>query len=163
MKMRSSVFIVIGIILSAIILMTGRVLGDKLTVMREDTALREEIGSVVPEIGNFSVSKPTEDMPESVKELYIGDKSMAVRLSVNGYAAGLELLCGIKDGKVINVKCVSSRETLGAEKTYGEQFIGKDTKESNLVDTVSGATKTTSAYKQGILDALSVSTRYQEK
>ena len=51
--------------------------------------------------------------------------------------------------------CVSSRETLGKEKTYGESFSGKAYSEVKLVNTVSGATKTTSAYKKGVLDALS--------
>ncbi len=161
--MKSTLFTVVSISLSAGILFAGDVVGDKLTSAREDTALREELSGVIPEIGDFSVIEPDEGMPDSVKELYISNEGTAVRLSVVGYAAGLELLCGVKDGKVTSVICVSSRETLGAEKNYGEKFSGKDLTQVSLTDTVSGATKTTSAYKQGVLDALKASEKVSGK
>jgi Na+-translocating ferredoxin:NAD+ oxidoreductase RnfG subunit len=50
--------------------------------------------------------------------------------------------------------CLSSSETLGHEKTFGESFVGKDAAGVDAVDTISGATKTTSAYKNAIKDAL---------
>ena len=42
------------------------------------------------------------------------------------------------------------------QKTYGENFKGKDIDSASRTETVSGATKTTSAYKKAVLDALSV-------
>jgi hypothetical protein len=163
MKIKSTLFMAITLVLSAGILFAGNVVGDKLTSVRENTALREELSKVIPGIGDFTVIESDEEMPDSVKTIYVSNEGTAVRLSVVGYSAGLELLCGVKDGKVTSVICVSSRETLGAEKSYGEKFSGKDHTQASITDTVSGATKTTSAYKQGVLDALKVSEKVSGK
>lgn len=73
------------------------------------------------------------------------------KLTVKGYKSGMTLLCGVgADGKVDGAVCLSSSETMGHEKTYGDRFDGKDISSVGGVDTVSGATKTTSAYREAV-------------
>jgi uncharacterized protein with FMN-binding domain len=72
-----------------------------------------------------------------------------------GYGSGLIIMCGVSaDGVVTGATCLSSSETLGYEKTFGENFTGKDATGIEGVDTISGATKTTAAYKNAVKDAL---------
>ena len=64
-------------------------------------------------------------------------------------------MCGVNaDGKVTGAECISSGETLGKEKTYGSVFNGCDSESVSSIDTVSGATLTTKAYKNAVADAL---------
>ena len=64
-------------------------------------------------------------------------------------------MCGVSaDGTVTGAVCLGSSETLGYEKTFGESFTGKDAAGVDAVDTISGATKTTAAYKNAVKDAL---------
>ena len=64
-------------------------------------------------------------------------------------------MCGINaDGTVSGALCLASTETLGHEKTFGDNFKGKNSDEVSAVDTISGATKTTAAYKNAVADAL---------
>lgn len=93
------------------------------------------------------------DLPGSVTDVYKGDNGGYVfKMSVSGYASGLVILCGIgTDGTVTGVQCLSSGETLGAEKTYGDSFTGKTSIDG--IDTVSGATLTTKAFRNAINDA----------
>ena len=77
------------------------------------------------------------------------------RITVKGYKSGLTVLCGIgSDGSVKGATCLSSSETLGHEKTYGDRFKGTDISSVRTVDTVSGATLTTKAYREAIELAL---------
>lgn len=96
-------------------------------------------------------------MPSTVTEVYkeSTDKGYVVKLLTSGYGADMVIMCGVtSNGEVTGAVCLSSNETLGAEKTYGENFKGKDADSVEKVDTVTGATKTTEAYKNAIKDAL---------
>jgi len=65
------------------------------------------------------------------------------------------IMCGVDaKGIVTGAVCLSSNETLGKEKTYGENFKDKDTAGVDAVDTIASATKTTEAYKNAVKDAL---------
>ena len=78
-----------------------------------------------------------------------------LELYTTGYASGLNLLCGVSaEGSVTNVICLSSNETLGKEKVYGEFFCGVTANTIGDVDTINGATYTTAAYKNAVRDAL---------
>ena len=50
--------------------------------------------------------------------------------------------------------CISSGETLGYEKSFGENFKGLALDGVEKIDTVAGATKTTAAYRAAVADAL---------
>jgi Na+-translocating ferredoxin:NAD+ oxidoreductase RnfG subunit len=55
---------------------------------------------------------------------------------------------------VTGAVCLSSNETLGYEKTFGENFAGKNAEGVAAVEAISGATKTTAAYRDAVKDAL---------
>ena len=77
------------------------------------------------------------------------------RLNATGYSSGMVILCGISaDGRVSGSLCLSSGETLGYEKTYGDAVKGVTLSTVDGVDAVSGATKTTEGYRNAVKDAL---------
>ena len=95
-------------------------------------------------------------LPATVTEVYSeASGGYVFQLTTTGYSTGFVILCGVNaDGTVSGATCLASTETLGYEKTYGENFIGKDMDGVDGVDTVSGATKTTGAYRSAVKDAL---------
>lgn len=154
--MKNVLCITAAFFLSGIFLAAGKIGGDRLSEAKRYSALIEELEGVLPDIDGISVTTPDPSMPESVKEVYVSGNGVAVRLSVTGYASGLEILCGVVDGRVTSARCVSSRETLGAERSYGDSFKGCGFESAESVPTLSGATRTTLAYKNAVLDALEV-------
>ena len=95
-------------------------------------------------------------LPATVTEVYKEKNGgYVITLTTSGYGSDMVIMCGIKaDGTVSGAVCLSSSETLGHEKTYGEKFTGKNATGVDAVDTISGATKTTQAYKNALKDAL---------
>ncbi len=100
----------------------------------------------------FDASK----LPKTVTEVYREKNGgYVVTLTTTGYGSGMIIMCGVNaDGTVSGAVCLGSTETLGYEKTFGANFVGKDADGVSAVDTISGATKTTAAYKNAIADAL---------
>mgnify|MGYP002512604464 CR=1 FL=1 len=65
------------------------------------------------------------------------------------------LMCGIDaNGTITGATCLSSGETLGEEKIYGDSLKGKTANDIDTVEAISGATKTTAGYKNAVKDAL---------
>lgn len=113
--------------------------------------------AVMPEGKDFAEIDISEyTLPPSVTGAYSeAGGGYVLRLVTTGYAAGLTVMCGVdKNGKITGAVCLSSGETLGYEKTYGEHFTGLSAEEAALVATISGATKTTTAYKNAVADAI---------
>lgn len=78
-----------------------------------------------------------------------------IELKTTGYGSDMIIMCGVNEnGTVTGAVCLSSNETLGAEKNYGDNFKDKDGAGVEAVDTVANATLTTKAYKNAIKDAL---------
>ena len=96
------------------------------------------------------------ELNEIVTEVYKAKNGdVAVKMSTKGFKSGLIIMCGVdSEGRVINALCLDDKETYGAEETYGESFKGKDLEGVGEVDTVGGATKTTSAYKEAVKIAI---------
>ena len=120
----------------------------------EKTALLE----VMPGGEDFSkLDLDTYDLPATVTDVYAEKGGgYVVTLTTKGYASKMIIMCGVTaDGRVSGATCLSSEETLGYEKTFGDNFVGKDASAVDGVDSVSGATKTTVAYKNAVADALS--------
>ena len=95
-------------------------------------------------------------LPKTITDVY-KEKSggYVFKLSTAGYDSGFIIMCGVNaDGTVSGAVCLEANETLGKEKTYGNEFVGKDAAGVEAVDTISGATKTTTAYKNAIKDSL---------
>ena len=116
---------------------------------------------VLPEGGSFElVDISSYTLPSTVSEVYRAENGgYAIKLSTTGYASGMVLMCGIgADGTVVGTKLIASAETPSIGGTAAESFavsvVGKDIGGIDGVDTVSGATKTTAAYRAAVKDAL---------
>jgi electron transport complex protein RnfG len=121
----------------------------------------EALLEVLPEGGNFElVDISAYTLPESVAEVYkASNGGYVIKINTTGYAPGMVLMCGISaDGAVVGTKLVSSGETPSIGGVAAEQFapavIGRTLEDIDGVDTVSGATKTTEAYRAAVRDAL---------
>lgn len=96
-------------------------------------------------------------LPATVTEVHKETSGLGyvVTLVTSGYGTGMTIMCGVtSEGVVTGAKCLFSNETLGKEKVYGENFTGKDAAGVDAVEIISGATKTTAAYKSAVVDAL---------
>lgn len=88
-----------------------------------------------------------------------GDVGFVIRISTTGYKPGLIILFAVRaDGTIAGAQVIDSKETNGAEKTYGELFKDQTLEGIDAIDTVSGSTFTTKAYKQAAKDALNAMT-----
>ncbi len=96
-------------------------------------------------------------LPATVSEVYkeTFGQGYVIKMVTTGYGSDMVIMCGVDvNGVVTGAVCLSSNETLSKEKTYGENFTNKDEAGVEAVDIISGATKTTSAYKNAVKDAL---------
>ena len=123
----------------------------------EDKAANAALLEVMPEGEGFEkMDTSAYELPATVTEVYKETKGgYVVKMTTTGYSSGMVIMCGVNpDGTISGTVCLSSSETLGHEKTFGANFTGKDAAGVDAVDTVSGATKTTQAYKNAMKDAL---------
>lgn len=151
-----SICLVVAALLAAVNFITAPLIEES-----ERKAVEDSLRVVFPDGEEFTDATDTFiSLPDTVKTVYIAKKNGSAigavfELSATGYASGMKIMCGVGEGGVITgVKCLSSGETLGYEKTFGDMFFGKSASDAEDVDTVSGATLTTKAYKSAILDAL---------
>ena len=105
------------------------------------------------------------DLDASITEGYSDDLGGYVfKMSTTGFNPGLVVLVGIdENGVVVGAKCLASGETLGAEKTYGDNTVGADLDSIDGVATVSGVTKTTLGYRNAVKAALEAAKIVSEK
>ena len=124
----------------------------------QDASINAALLKVMPEGTGFELV-PLDDLnlPNTVTEVYKETSGIGyvIKLETSGYGNDMVIMCGVElNGTVTGAVCVSSNETLGKEKTYGNNFKGKDEAGVDAVDTIGGATKTTAAYKNAVKDAL---------
>lgn len=96
-------------------------------------------------------------LPATVTEVFkeTDGQGYVVKLKTAGYGTDMIIMCGVDaNGVVTGAVCLSSNETLGKEKTYGQNFADKDAAGVDGVEIIAGATKTTEAYKNAVKDAL---------
>lgn len=119
-------------------------------------ATEQALKEVMPEGEDFETVTSTVSLPESVREIYREKNGgYVLKMKTAGYASDFMILCGVRaDGTVSGAVCLSSNETLGYEKTYGENFADRDLEGVGAVDVISGATKTTAAYRAAVQDAI---------
>ena len=123
----------------------------------QEAAANEALLEVMPEGEGFEkMDLSSYELPATVTEVYKEKNGgYVVTLTTTGYGSGFVIMCGVSaDGTVTGTVCLASTETLGHEKTFGANFVGKDAAGVDATDTVSGATKTTQAYKNAVKDAL---------
>lgn len=112
---------------------------------------------VMPNGGSFEkVDISKHELPATVTEAYKAENGgYVIKLTTTGYSTGFVIMCGVNaDGTVSGAVCLASTETLGKEQTYGQNFVGKDSDGVDAVEIISGATKTTAAYRSAIKDAI---------
>jgi len=120
-------------------------------------AADEALLVVLPEGEGFTPADLSAyELPATVTEAFTENNGgIVVKLTTSGYGSDMVVMVGITaDGSVSGAVCLSSNETLGYEKTYGEGAVGLTADTIDSLDTVSGATKTTEAYKNAVKDAL---------
>ena len=156
-SVQSTVVLIAICAVMAILLALTNAVTAPVIKQNQDAAANEALLVVMPEGEGFEkmdISGYT--LPSTVTEVYKEAKGgYVITLTTAGYGSGLIVMCGISpDGTVTGAVCLGSTETLGYEKTFGENFTGKDAAGVDAIDTISGATKTTAAYKNAVKDAL---------
>ena len=102
-----------------------------------------------------------ENLPERVTEVYTATNGAGYvfMLTTKGYGGDMKLICGMKaDGTIEQCKTLSHAETSGlgsktAEDPYRNQYSGKSADTLSEVDAITGATISSNAYKNAIVDA----------
>ena len=157
-KAIKSTVVLVGICaVMAILLAVTNALTAPIIAENQNAAANQALLQVMPNGEGFeSVEFDAEKLPKTIKEVFKEKNGGYVfNMETTGYGAGLLIMCGINaDGTVSGVVCLGSSETLGYEKTFGANFAGKDAAGVDAVDTISGATKTTEAFKGAVKDAL---------
>ena len=152
-----SVFVSICAVITLLLAVTNAITAP-IIEKNQNAAANEALLQVMPDGSGFEkVDTGKYTLPSTVTEVYkeTAGKGYVVKLITAGYGSDMVIMCGIMaDGTVSGAVCLSSNETLGKEKTYGESFVGKDADGVAAVDTVGGATKTTAAYKNAVKDAI---------
>lgn len=157
-KAIKSTVVLVGICaVMAILLALTNALTAPIIAENQNAAANQALLQVMPNGEGFeSVEFDAEKLPKTIKEVFKEKNGGYVfNMETTGYGAGLLIMCGVNaDGTVSGVVCLGSSETLGYEKTFGANFAGKDAAGVDAVDTISGATKTTAAFKGAVKDAL---------
>ena len=160
-----AICLVISTAMAAINLITAPKIAEA-QKQKEEAAL----SIVVPNNQGFTKQEIT-DMPESVVALYKdnGSSSVAVMLSIKGYDSSNPMSVAVgfdADGKIIKCSVIScSGETKGiGSKVSDESFLSRfnGLNEVSSVDTISGATISSSAFKNAMADACRVVEQYRQ-
>ena len=81
-------------------------------------------------------------------------------ITTAGYGGDIKLICGVDpNGKIINTATLSQTETQGLgtpvfAEAHAGQYKGRDRSGAETVSVISGATITSVAFRNGIIDAL---------
>ena len=157
-KSIKSIVVLVGICaLMAVLLALTNALTAPIIAQNQNAAANEALLVVMPQGEGFeSVEFDASALPATIQEVFKEKNGGYVfKMETVGYGSGMIIMCGIDaSGTVTGVVCLGSSETLGYEKTFGESFVGKDAAGVDAVDTISGATKTTAAFKNAVKDAL---------
>ena len=152
-----AVFVCICSIITLLLAFTNSVTLPIIT-QNQNAAANEALLEVMPDGEGFdAVDVSTYTLPATVSEVFMETtgKGYVVKLVTAGYGTDMVVMCGVSnEGVVTGAVCLSSNETLGKEKTYGENFTNQDAAGVDAVDIIGGATKTTAAYKNAVKDAL---------
>lgn len=141
----------------AVMLAAANYITAPIIAKNESAAANEALLVVMPGGEDFTaVDISTLELAESVQEVFTEKNGgTVVKLTTTGFNPNMTIMVGVAaDGTVTGATCLSSEETLGYEKTYGEIVVGANISTIDTIDTVSGATKTTAAYRNAVRDAL---------
>jgi len=134
---------------------------------------KQEMEKIIPQADDFIEIKDIPNLPRTITGIFkainnAGDTlGHLFMISVPGYGGNISLICGVdNDGIIIKAQVLSHTETKGMtdpvfanavpnQFTFQGQFTGKDKNLDNII-AVTGATVSSTAYKNGVRDALSV-------
>lgn len=152
-----AVFVCICSVITLLLAITNSIT-EPIIEQNQRDASNKALRKVMPEGKGFeAVPLAYYDLPSNITYVYreASGKGYVIKLITSGYGSDMVIMCGVDSNYVVTgAVCLSSNETLGKEKTYGESFKDKDFAGVNAVDTVSSATKTTAAYKNAVKDAI---------
>lgn len=161
-KSVKSIVVLVSIcaVVSVLLALTNAVTAPIIT-QNEEKSANAALLEVLPDGGSFEKADITAyTLPATVTDVYLSENGgHVVKLNTTGYSSGMVLMCGINpDGTVSGTKLIASQETpsIGgaAAETYAASVVGVDAASVEGLDTISGATKTTAAYKNAVRDAL---------
>lgn len=128
----------------------------------EAKAASEARTEVLPAASKFEKMENVK-LPEGVTEVFKGDKDsgFVFMLTTKGYGGDIKMICGIdKDGKIVAVKTLTHSETngfgsrvVGNDSGYHQKYTGVTEESYKSVDSVTGATISSKAYKKAIASA----------
>ena len=156
-QIRSILSLFVICLVTALVLAFTNSLTAPLIEKAQNAAANEALLQVLPNGEDFEkIDISGFELPATVVEAYTEKNGGGVfKLNTTGYSSDMIIMCGINaDGSVSGAVCLSSGETLGYEKTFGDSLKGKTDTTINEVNTISGATKTTGAYRAAVLDAI---------
>ena len=137
---------VFATVLAAVNSITAPIIAERL-----EAAANEAYMAVMPDAKGFKdVDISGKNLYPTVKEVKEETSGMgyAIKLETKGYDKGMIIIVGVTtDGVVTGATCIDSNETNGDEKSYGNNFVGKDLAGAGAVDLISGSTMTTTAYR----------------
>lgn len=160
------VLVSICLIVTAVLASVNQLTRPVIAAAEEKAAeqARSEVLDGAKSFEKLSVPK----LPDGTEEIYKGsdNSGYVVITKAKGYGGDIKIICGIKpDGSIAEVKTLSHSETNGVgtkavsnDSDYRTKFVGKTARDYKKVDTVSGATISSAAYKKAIgiaLDAYS--------
>ena len=148
----------IGLVISLALALVNDVTLPVITAAALERAEQARI-EVMPEADGFEEVK-LEGLPSTVKQVFraTNGSGYVFMLKTKGYGGDMELICGINDkGIITQTKTLEHSETAGlgaktADNNYRFQYRGKDSTLSG-VDSITGATVSSKAYKSAIQDA----------
>lgn len=157
-KALPSILSLVGIcaVMAILLALTNSITGP-IIKKNQDAAANAALLEVMPDGGSFEkMDTGAYTLPKTITEVYKATNGGYIfKLVTTGYAPRFVIMCGVNaDGTVSGAKCISSEETKGEEKTYGEKLTGKTVDDVLAVDTVADVTMTTAAYKNAVKDAL---------
>lgn len=156
-SVKSTLVLVVICAVTAILLALTNAITAPTIKANQDKAANEALLQVMPNGQGFEkLDLSAYTLPATVTDAYKeASGGYVFQLKTTGYGSDFIIMCGVNaDGTISGTVCLSSTETLGHEKTFGANFTGKDAAGVEAVDTISGATKTTQAYKNAMKDAL---------
>ena len=156
-SVKSTLVLVVICAVTAILLALTNAITAPTIQANQDKAANEALLQVMPNGQGFEkLDLSAYTLPATVTDAYKeAGGGYVFQLKTTGYGSDFIIMCGVNaDGTISGTVCLSSTETLGHEKTFGANFTGKDAAGVDAVDTISGATKTTQAYKNAMKDAL---------
>ncbi len=166
----SAISIIIGLLMAVTNYFTAPIIKKN-----DENAANDALLIVMPGGKDFEkIDTSSYTLPSSVVEAYKeSGGGYVLQLITTGYSSGMTIMCGVDStGTVTGAVCLSSSETLGYEKTYGEKTVGATLDTIGSVDLISGATLTSKGYRSAVEDALkafvvfnggSVDTRTEEE